>query len=76
MYGAEFQVSNSANFSSGVMTIYTVASIPVSGQFTTVVVNPGAAYRYIRYAGGMQGYLDPSTSANTPALRTLPLTRL
>jgi fibronectin type 3 domain-containing protein len=55
MYGGQFQASNSANFSSGVVTLYTVGAIPTAGQFTTVAVNPtGAAYRYIRYTGGTQ----------------------
>ena len=54
MFGGQFQVSNTADFSTGVVTIYTVSAIPVSGQLTTVAVSPPGTYRYIRYTGGNQ----------------------
>jgi fibronectin type 3 domain-containing protein len=54
MYGGEFQVSNTADFSSGVVTIYTVSSIPASGQLTTVQVSVPGTYQYIRFVGGTQ----------------------
>ncbi len=54
MVGGQFQVSNSANFSSGVVTLYTITTAPVVGQFTTINVSPGGAYRYVRYVGGTQ----------------------
>jgi hypothetical protein len=34
MYGGQFQASNSANFSSGVVTLYTITTIPTAGKFT------------------------------------------
>jgi fibronectin type 3 domain-containing protein len=52
MVGGEFQVSNTADFSSNVVTIYTITQQPVAGQFTTVPVSPGGLYRYVRYVGG------------------------
>ncbi len=54
MIGGQFQVSSTADFSSNVITLYTVAAAPVAGQFTTVGVSPGAAYRYVRFVGGNQ----------------------
>ena len=54
MVGGQFQVSSTPDFSSNVVTIYTVLTAPVAGQFTTVNVSPGAAYRYVRYVGGTQ----------------------
>jgi parallel beta-helix repeat protein len=52
MINGQFQVSNTADFSSGVVTLATITSAPVAGQFTVIAVNPGASYRYIRYVGG------------------------
>jgi fibronectin type 3 domain-containing protein len=52
MVGAQFQVSNTADFSAGVVTLFTITTAPIAGQFTAVQVNPGAAYRYVRYIGG------------------------
>ncbi len=54
MYGGQFQVSSTADFSSNVVTLYTVSSVPVSGQLTTISVNPGGTYRYVRFVGGTQ----------------------
>jgi hypothetical protein len=54
MYGGQFQVSTTADFSSNVLTIYTITSIPVAGQLTTVNVSVPSQYRYIRYIGGTQ----------------------
>jgi hypothetical protein len=55
MVGGMFQASNTADFSSGVITLATISSSPTAGQVTTINVNPGhTAYRYYRYIGGMQ----------------------
>jgi len=51
MVGGQFQVSNSADFSSGVVTVYTVTSDPPSNVLTTVSLNVAGEYRYIRYIG-------------------------
>jgi hypothetical protein len=45
-------VSNTADFSSGVVTIYTITTAPVAGSFTKVAVSVPGSYRYIRYTGG------------------------
>jgi hypothetical protein len=52
MVGGQFQVSTTPDFSSNVTTIYTITTIPVAGQFTTVSVSVPSAYRYVRYVGG------------------------
>jgi parallel beta-helix repeat protein len=54
MLGGEFQVSNTADFSSGVVTLYTISTTPVAGQLTTINVNPGGSYQYVRFVGGTQ----------------------
>jgi hypothetical protein len=55
MVGGMFQASNTADFSSGVVTLYTITTAPTPGQVATVSVNPThTAYRYYRYTGGTQ----------------------
>ena len=54
MTGGVFQASNTADFSSGVVTLHTVSSTPSSG-WQSVNVSASSAYRYVRYvtpAGG------------------------
>jgi fibronectin type 3 domain-containing protein len=76
MYGGQFQASNTADFSSGVVTLYTVTAIPASGQFTTVSVNPGGAYRYIRYVGGTQWVNIAEMEVDGVAAVTAPTVKL
>jgi hypothetical protein len=49
MVGGVFQASNSANFSSGVVNLYTITSAPPANVLTTVTVNTSGTYRYVRY---------------------------
>ena len=49
MVGGEFQVSTSADFSTGVATVYTVTAAPASGSLTTVTLASPAVGRYVRY---------------------------
>ncbi len=58
MVGGQFQASNTADFSSGVVTLYTVTTAPTVGQLTTVTVNAaaGVGFRYVRYIGPTGGY--------------------
>ena len=51
MVGGLFQASNDINFTSGVVTVYTVSTSPASGTLTTVATNTAVAYRYWRYVG-------------------------
>jgi hypothetical protein len=58
MQGGEIQASNSANFSTGVVTLYTITAAPVAGGFTTESLNNTTAYRYYRYLGPANSYCD------------------
>ncbi len=75
MVGGMFQASNTADFSSGVVTLYTVTSAPPSLSLTTVQINNPFAYQYVRYIGPANGYCNvaevqffgatPATSTDT-----------
>jgi F5/8 type C domain len=58
MVGGEIQASNTANFSSGVVTLYTINSTPTAGVLTTVSLSNTTAYRYYRYIGPANSYCD------------------
>ncbi len=49
MVGGAFQVSTTADFSSGVTTLYTIAAAPVGGSLTTVKLSSPVTARYVRY---------------------------
>ena len=49
MVGGVFQASTSADFSSGVTTLYTVTAAPTSGSLTTVTLASPVTARYVRY---------------------------
>ncbi|RYD67800.1 MAG: hypothetical protein EOP83_02025 [Verrucomicrobiaceae bacterium] len=55
MNGGIFQASNSASFSSGVVTLHTISGSPASGSLTTQLMNDNTAYRYVRYLGPTNG---------------------
>ena len=48
MVGGIFQASNTADFSSGTVNLYTVASTPADG-FTAQSIGTSGSYRYVRY---------------------------
>lgn len=56
MVGGIFQASNTANFSSGVVNLYTITSAPPQGVMTTVSVSVLTPYRYYRYLSPNNGY--------------------
>ncbi len=49
MVGGKFQASNTADFSSGVVDLFTITTAPAEGVLTFQSVNSGSAYRYVRY---------------------------
>jgi subtilase family serine protease len=49
MVGGEIQVSTTADFSSGVTTIYTITATPVTGSLTTITLSTPVTARYVRY---------------------------
>jgi hypothetical protein len=58
MLGGEIQASNSANFSTGVVTLLTISSIPAPGVLTTQSLKNTGAYRYYRYLGPAGSYCN------------------
>ena len=58
MVGGQIQASNTANFSSDVVTLYTIPTTPAAGVLTTVTLSNTAAYRYYRYIGPGNSYCD------------------
>ncbi len=47
--GGKFQASNTADFSGGVVDLFTITTAPTEGVLTFQAVNSGSAYRYVRY---------------------------
>ena len=47
MVGGQFQGANVANFSSGVVTLFTVASTPPEGTMTVQAVTNATSFRYL-----------------------------
>jgi hypothetical protein len=58
MVGGIFQASNSADFSTGVVNLYTITTPPSAGALTTVSVSVSGSYRYVRYLGPAGSYGD------------------
>ena len=56
MVGGIFQGSNTADFSSGVVNLFTISSAPVAGSFTTQAITNTGAFRYVRYLGPNGSY--------------------
>ena len=57
MVGGQFQGANVASFSSGVVTLFTVASAPPDGWTVQAVTN-AAGFRYLRYLGPANGWCN------------------
>jgi alpha-L-arabinofuranosidase len=58
MVGGQFQGANVANFSSGVTTLFTVASTPSEGTMTVLAVTNASSFRYLRYLGPAGAYCN------------------
>ncbi|HEX9046110.1 MAG TPA: RICIN domain-containing protein, partial [Verrucomicrobiae bacterium] len=58
MVGGQFQGANVADFSSGVVTLFTVGSAPPDGVMTVQAVTNAASFRYLRYLGPAYGYCN------------------
>jgi autotransporter-associated beta strand protein len=58
MTGGQFQGCNVADFSSGVVTLYTIGSQPADGTTTVQTVSNPTAFRYVRYLGPANGYCN------------------
>jgi ELWxxDGT repeat protein len=60
MVGGEIQISTSANFTTGVTTICTISTAPVSGKLTTITLTNPVTARYVRYLSPNGSYGDIS----------------
>ena len=49
MVGGKFQASNTADFTGGVVDLFTIATAPSEGVLTSQAVSSGSAYRYVRF---------------------------
>jgi N-acetylneuraminic acid mutarotase len=58
MVGGQFQASNTADFSTNLVTLYTITTAPTPGTLTTVTLSNTAAYRYVRYVGPANSYCN------------------
>jgi hypothetical protein len=58
MVGGQFQGANVANFSSGVVTLFTVASTPPEGTMTVQAVTNATSFRYLRYIGPANAFCN------------------
>ena len=58
MVGGQFQGANVADFSSGVVTLFTVPSTPPDGWTTVKNVAPAGPFRYLRYISPANGWCN------------------
>ncbi len=58
MNGGKFQGSNTSDFSSGVVTFYTISGSPTVGSLTEQDLNDAGTYRYVRYLSPDGGYCN------------------
>ena len=73
MVGGEIQISTTANFTSGVTTIYTIKATPTTGSLTTVTLFSPVTARYIRYLSpsGSNGDISEFQSVRVERPRVL-----
>ena len=71
MVGGKFQGSNTADFSAGVVDLFTVSAQPANGQLAEQAV--GGTFRYIRYLAPAGGYGNVAeVEFHTPQQANLP----
>jgi fibronectin type 3 domain-containing protein/regulation of enolase protein 1 (concanavalin A-like superfamily) len=56
LVGGVFEGSNTADFSTGVVNLFTVTTAPPSGVFTSQSISNGTAFRYIRFRAPTNTY--------------------
>jgi len=56
MLGGVFQGANVADFSDGVVTLFTLGAAPPDGELTAQTVTEPTAFRYVRYLGPANGH--------------------
>lgn len=74
MVGGQFQGANVADFSSGVVTLFTISAAPPDGVMTVQTITNATRFRYLRYLGPPNGFCNVAevefwgTSNTAPAL--------
>lgn len=58
MLGGMFQGSNTANFSRGVVTLFTISATPAEGTLTDQTISSPQTFRYVRYIGPDGGHTN------------------
>lgn len=58
MDGGVFQASSVANFSTDVITLFTISGSPTEGTLTTQTIGGNTPYRYVRYLGPANGFCN------------------
>jgi fibronectin type 3 domain-containing protein len=80
MVGGTFQASSTSDFSSGVVSLYTITAVPAYGVLTAVPVSVAGTYQYVRYVSpagsfgdvaeiefdGTAGVVTPTKLTGTP----------
>ena len=75
MVGGVFQGSSTADFSSGVVDLFTISATPVVGSFTSQSISfDTGSYRYVRYSvPPVRTEMSPSWNSMAASLRHLPV---
>jgi hypothetical protein len=87
MVGGKFQGSSSADFSTGVVDLFTISKRPTRGQFNRAAVSVKTPFRYVRYLSPEEGCgnvaeiefwgTDPgAAAAHSTAAASAPTTRI
>lgn len=58
MVGGQFQGANVADFSSGVVTLFTISAAPPDGVMTVQTITNTTRFRYLRYLGPPNGFCN------------------
>lgn len=58
MVGGKFQGSNTADFSSGVVDLFTIAIQPADGVNTEQAISDTTTFRYVRYLSPSNGFCN------------------
>lgn len=78
MLGGQFQGANDPDFSSGVVTLFTISATPPDGVMTVVTSTNTSRFRYLRYIGPANGFCNVAevefwgTRNTAPTLAAIP----
>jgi hypothetical protein len=77
MVGGQFQGANVANFSSGLVTLFTISATPPDGVMAVQTITNSTRFRYLRYIGPANGFCNVAevefwgTSNTSPTLAAI-----